>query len=117
MGCQSVCADIWERTRRAGIGLFSWNRRRSLLKILSFDTGGYWIWSKLLEQGQFGPREGGREGKRIYEPNGFAGASRGDRYENHTTKKAVSEDYLNDSLRDKFAPRLDGQENWGVCFA
>ena len=41
------------------------NRRRSLLKILAFDTGGCWIWSKRLEQGQFGPRDGGREGKRI----------------------------------------------------
>jgi len=41
------------------------NRRRSLLKILAFDTGGYWIWSKRLEQGQFGPRDGGREEKRI----------------------------------------------------
>ena len=29
------------------------NRRRTLLKILAFDTGGYWIWSKRLERGQF----------------------------------------------------------------
>ena len=29
------------------------NRRRTMLKILAFDTGGYWIWSKRLEQGQF----------------------------------------------------------------
>ena len=41
------------------------NRRRGLIKILAFDTGGYWIWSKRLEQGQFGPRGGDREGKRM----------------------------------------------------
>ena len=41
------------------------NRRRSLLKILAFDTDGYWIWSKRLEQGQFGPHGGAKEGKRI----------------------------------------------------
>ena len=29
------------------------NRRRTMLKILGFDTGGYWIGSKRLEQGQF----------------------------------------------------------------
>ena len=40
------------------------NRRRTLLKILAFDTGGYWIWSKRLERGQFAARGDGREGKR-----------------------------------------------------
>ena len=30
------------------------NRQRTMLKILAFDTGGYWVWSKRLEQGQFG---------------------------------------------------------------
>ena len=61
-------------------------------------------------QGQFGPRDGGREGKRHIEPNGLAGASRRDRYANHTTKKTVSKDYLNDSVRDRFAPgRLDNR--------
>ena len=40
------------------------NRRRTLLKILAFDTGGYWIWSKRLERGQFGPGGQGGEGKR-----------------------------------------------------
>ena len=41
------------------------NRRKSLLKILAFDTGGYWIWSKRLEQGRFGVRGSHKEGKRI----------------------------------------------------
>ena len=30
------------------------NRRGTMLKILAFDTGGYWIWAKRLEQGRFG---------------------------------------------------------------
>lgn len=29
------------------------NRRRTMLKVLAFDAGGYWVWSKRLEQGQF----------------------------------------------------------------
>ena len=29
------------------------NRRRTMMKVLAFDRGGYWIWSKRLEQGQF----------------------------------------------------------------
>ena len=29
------------------------NRRRTMIKILEFDTGGYWVWGKRLEQGQF----------------------------------------------------------------
>ena len=29
------------------------NRRRTQIKILGFEEGGYWVWSKLLEQGQF----------------------------------------------------------------
>ena len=40
------------------------NRRRTMLKILAFDTGGYWIWSKRLERGQFATFGQSREGKR-----------------------------------------------------
>ena len=29
------------------------NRRRTMIKILEFDTGEYWVWGKRLEQGQF----------------------------------------------------------------
>ena len=40
------------------------NRRRTMIKILGFDTGGYWIWSKRLEQGQFALGQGAQEPKR-----------------------------------------------------
>ena len=39
------------------------NRRKTMLKILAFDAGGYWIWSKRLEQGQFAAPGGSRSGK------------------------------------------------------
>ena len=29
------------------------NRRRTMLKVIAFDRGGYWIWSKRLEAGLF----------------------------------------------------------------
>jgi transposase len=29
------------------------NRRKTLMKVLYFETGGYCVWSKRLEQGQF----------------------------------------------------------------
>ena len=29
------------------------NRRRTMMKVLAFDSGGYWIWSKRLERGLF----------------------------------------------------------------
>ena len=40
------------------------NRRRTMIKILGFDTGGYWIWSKRLEQDQFALGRGEKEMKR-----------------------------------------------------
>ena len=40
------------------------NRRRTMIKILSFDAGGYWVWSKRLEQGQFGVGGGTTQDKR-----------------------------------------------------
>lgn len=36
------------------------NRRRTYMKVLYFDTGGYCLWAKRLEQGQFHwPRQAG----------------------------------------------------------
>ena len=29
------------------------NRRRMIVKVLSFDGGGYWVWAKRLEAGRF----------------------------------------------------------------
>ncbi len=29
------------------------NRRRTIVTVLSFDGGGYWVWSKRLEAGRF----------------------------------------------------------------
>ena len=40
------------------------NRRRTQIKILAFEEGGYWVWSKRLEQGQFAALGGGGARKR-----------------------------------------------------
>jgi len=37
------------------------NRRQTQIKVLAFEEGGYWLWSKRLERGQFaalGERDG-----------------------------------------------------------
>ncbi|ABM62065.1 IS66 Orf2 family protein [Halorhodospira halophila SL1] len=38
----------------SGQGFIFVNRRRTLMKLLYFDGDGYCVWSKRLEQGQFG---------------------------------------------------------------
>ena len=40
------------------------NRRRTQIKLLAFEEGGYCVWSKRLEQGQFAALSG-EGGKRI----------------------------------------------------
>ena len=35
-----------------------------MIKILGFDPGGYWIWGKRLEQGEFALGRGAKEMKR-----------------------------------------------------
>ena len=40
----------------SGHGFVFINRRRTQLKCLYFDSGGYCVWSKRLEQGRFGVR-------------------------------------------------------------
>jgi len=38
------------------------NRRRTIVKVLSFDGNGYWVWAKRLEAGRFAePRGRGRK--------------------------------------------------------
>lgn len=42
----------------SGHGFVFVNRRRTQMKLLYFDRDGFCIWSKRLEQGQFGVRQG-----------------------------------------------------------
>lgn len=42
----------------SGHGFVFINRRRTQMKLLYFDMDGFCIWSKRLEQGQFGVRHG-----------------------------------------------------------
>ncbi len=44
----------------SGQGFVFVNRRRTQLKCLYFDTGGYCVWSKRLEQGCFGVTRAGQ---------------------------------------------------------
>jgi len=41
------------------------NRRRTQIKILVFEEGGYCVWSKRLEQGRFAASGAAGEGKRL----------------------------------------------------
>lgn len=48
----------------SGQGFVFINRRRTQLKCLYFEEGGYCLWSKRLERGQFARLEPGAGGKR-----------------------------------------------------
>ena len=65
------------------------NRRRTLLKILAFDTGGYWRWSKRLEQGRFASGRGAKERETGAESHGEAGAVGRRRYGDGPPKEAL----------------------------
>lgn len=45
----------------SGQGFVFINRRRTQLKCLYFEAGGYCLWSKRLEQGQFGLPAGAKD--------------------------------------------------------
>lgn len=46
----------------SGHGFVFINRRRTQLKCLYFEAGGYCVWSKRLERGEFAVRRGARAG-------------------------------------------------------
>ncbi len=47
------------------------NRRRTQIKVLAFEAGGYCIWSKRLEVGRFAPLSGAGSVKRDLRPTAF----------------------------------------------
>jgi transposase len=47
------------------------NRRRTQLKVLAFEEGGYCIWAKRLEQGQFAGLAATGQGKRLLRQTEF----------------------------------------------
>ena len=102
MDCRPECAGTWVKIRRAANGSCLSNRRRTMLKILAFDTGGYWIWSKRLEQGQFALGRGAKGGETGAESHRVAGAGGGRGYKDSTPEETLSEDCLNDSRVDRF---------------
>ncbi|MCB1762635.1 MAG: IS66 family insertion sequence element accessory protein TnpB [Gammaproteobacteria bacterium] len=53
------------------------NRRRTQIKLLAFEEGGYCVWSKRLEQGQFAALTGGDGYKRALCHTEFLGLLEG----------------------------------------
>jgi transposase len=53
------------------------NRRRTQVKLLAFEEGGYCIWSKRLEAGRFAPPSGGGLSKRALCQTEFLGLLEG----------------------------------------
>ena len=53
------------------------NRRRTQIKVLAFEAGGYWVWSKRLEQGRFAALGGAGAAKRALCHTEFLGLLEG----------------------------------------
>jgi len=53
------------------------NRRQTQIKVLAFEEGGYCIWGKRLEQGQFARIGGDGSGKRVLCHTEFLGLLEG----------------------------------------
>lgn len=52
-GLSAMASNLLGENPASGHWFVFVNRRGTMLKILAFDTGGYWIWAKRLEQGRF----------------------------------------------------------------
>ena len=55
-GLVALARHHLEQDPLSGHGFVFVNRRRTQMKLLYFDTDGFCIWAKRLEQGQFGVR-------------------------------------------------------------
>ena len=73
-----------------------------MLKILGFDTGGYWIWSKRLEQGQFALGRGAKELKRELNRTALLALVEGVDIKILRQRKRYRKVCLNDSRVDRF---------------
>ena len=57
-GLSAMVRNHLEENPASGHWFVFINRRRTQIKLLAFEEGGYCVWSKRLEQGQFAPLAG-----------------------------------------------------------
>ncbi|MFQ5745536.1 MAG: IS66 family insertion sequence element accessory protein TnpB [Acidobacteriota bacterium] len=71
-GLGALVRRHFDRAPSCGDGFIFLNRRRTQLKCLYFDRGGYCIWSKRLERGQYARLRSPNEGPMALSTTQFA---------------------------------------------